>query len=358
MKRIKMVGFTLIEILLVLTIITAIVMTGMHYYQQKIIQDRIDKTIVDMQQILTAAMTFYVAKGVWPQGASSEIILNCLTGNGAQNGTTTAVCDLPLLPRVPQSLWFATNLGTGAVALQDYSVATVANDPKFYVYVQLPLAQYRNGLNTIYAGMIANKMPSGYTSSDTAIPPQFSETNFPCNDTSVTCSAVAAILPPGQTLFNAGSVNYAGAYKHGGCIPAPTCPSDPGGAQLIPQVFVVPISMSGLFGNVPATGNQNMLPITSFTAYVQPQAPIGSPSASPVHAPAACNPGTTPPVCASQGDPVGTLYWRACVDVKTQQGSASATAGSHWGNYMYVAAFTRCELPHEPTGGGINLYEQ
>jgi len=353
-------GFSLIEMLLVLTIISAIIMTGMHYYQQKVIQDRIDKTTLDMQQILTAAMTFYVAKGVWPDGtpggAPIQHILDCLAGSGYSSGGVT--CDLPLLPSSkPRSPWFALTGGN----LQNYSVSygTIPNDPKFYVWVTLGSTQYTKGTNTLYAQMIASKMPFGYTSSDTAAPPGNDQAKFACGTKSTQCSAVASVLPPGQTLFNAGSVNFAGTYRHGGCIPAPTCPIDPGtNLPLVAQVFVVPVSISGFSSPVTVPGTPKLSPITSFTAYVRPNFAtdkVTIPIASPPNCVAPQTP-TSPVPCTASGDRAGTLYWRACVDIQTQQGS-SALVGSRFGAYVFVAAFTRCALATEPTGGGVSMYE-
>ena len=358
-------GFTLIEMLLVLVIISAILMTGIRYYQQKLLQDKIDKTALEMQQILTAAMTFYVAKGVWPQGTTSAEILTCLAG-GTAGAAINAMCTLPLLPSAtPRSPWF------NGAGLQNYQVArgaTAATDPKFYVYVRLPTAQYPKGLNTLYANIIANKMPLGYSSNDPAAgnaPPISNQTTNACASTptpSPMCSAVASVMPPGSSLSNAGNVAYAGVYKHGGCIPAPVCPTDPTtGTPLRARVFVVPVSITGLY-RATDSGTQNAYPITSFTAYVTPNPNTpGMPMNDPVAVPPWCNWGkAVVPDCFQPGETQAAKYWRACVDIQTQQGSASAniTGQDDWGKYVYVAAFTRCELPNEPKGSRINLYEK
>lgn len=341
-------GFTLVEMLLVLVIVSALIMAGFNYFQQKTMQNKIDKTALEMQQILTAAMTFYVAKGVWPDADSnaSADIIACLQGNGATFGKapSTTTCDLALLPNTataPSAPWMDDK-----GVLTPYSVAAnvAAGDPKFYVYVSIEPKANRN--NDVSAKMIANKMPLGYASdSASGIPPA---APVDCKATTA-CAAIASVMPPAQNLVNAGNVTYAGAYKHGGCIPVPTCPIDPSTQkQLVPQVFVVPSSISGFSDMSGST--HNIVPITSFTAY----------ATQPAANPAACKTVGTVTVPDCSKDPKITnpaaSSWRACVDIQTQLSPTNITDTS-WSQYVSVVAFTRCAPPAEKTGGGFNLYE-
>ena len=59
-------GFSLFEILLVMVIVGVFIAMGTNYVQQRTIQARIDKSVMDMQQILNAGMSYYVANGKWP----------------------------------------------------------------------------------------------------------------------------------------------------------------------------------------------------------------------------------------------------------------------------------------------------
>src|SRR3990167_4197367 len=60
------VGFTLLEMLLVLVIVAALLVIGMNYMQQKATAMRIDRTALQMQQILNAGLAYYVSNGKWP----------------------------------------------------------------------------------------------------------------------------------------------------------------------------------------------------------------------------------------------------------------------------------------------------
>lgn len=334
-------GFTLIEMLLVLVIISAIIMTGMNYFQQRTLQNKVDKTSLEMQQILTAAMTFYAAKGVWPNpGAASTAIIDCLTGDDSVFGAAPVTCDLPLLPNVPLSPWLQA-----AGGLTPYNVFAAAPplapnvSPAFFVSLPLAAATTQNH-SDVYARMIAVKMPLGYVSGDLVGTPPNPAT--PCtagND----CVAVSSVMPPGQSLKNAGNVNFAGTYHHGGCVPVPECPNAPDGTPLVPEVFLVPTSITGYF-DAPVGGVSKSYPITSFTAYVRGSTPLNA----------------TPPDCdvvatAPQACPAGGNYWRACVDIQTQQGAPQNA--SAWSNQVYVTAFTRCKPRAEREGGGIGIFE-
>ena len=334
-------GVTLLEILLVLALISIIFITGIRYYQQKLIQDKVDKSALDIQQILTAAMTFYVAKGVWPTGIS------CMKGDGTSIPNSTAKCDMSLLPTTPNALSAPWALAAGG--LTPYNVGVNTNDtsdPKFYVSLPISSKSYPN-TNVLYAQMISNKLPLGYTT--TTFPPPAPPATVPaCTTGGTTCTAVVGIMPPGQSLSNAGNLNYSGVYYHGGCIPVPECPmsnpNDPT-SLLQPQVFVVPVSVSG-FVDSPTSGNPAIYPITSFTAYVTPQSTLGS-------QPAGCNGTTTAGTCPNIAT---STYWRACLDIQTQQTPSSTSPW--WAQKVGIAAFTRCQPGLENTGNGLKIYDQ
>src|SRR5688572_16769733 len=62
----KKAGFTLIEILLVLVIASALLLMLIGYTTQKADELRRDYAALQMQQILNAALAYYVTKGSWP----------------------------------------------------------------------------------------------------------------------------------------------------------------------------------------------------------------------------------------------------------------------------------------------------
>lgn len=299
-------GYSLVELLLVLVVVSMILFMGLNYTVKKAEQDRIDRTVTQMQQILNAALAYYVANNAWP--------------------TSLAAMTPTYLPTNIRSPWGGTA----------YSVANTRD--MFYVYV--PVVTVTAGRATAIANSIAGLLPLSYTSRNAASPPS----NTPCVNATTTCRVVAAVNVPGQNLSMAGSVNYAGLYHHGGCVPKIACPADATGTPMVPQIMVVPVSVSGV-----NYAGSNVYPISSFTAY------------------ATDNNSLTPPLCTgssvvTQACPASapntgvTQYWRVCLQVVTENGNVAYTNTSTWGQYVTLLALTRCASTTEPDGGGFSVF--
>lgn len=332
MARNRMKGFTLIETLLVLVIISAILYMGMTYFQQKATQMRIDRTTLQMQQILNAGLSYYVANGQWPVNAGSTVDItttpaNLLQANGyLPSGVTIS------------SPWSGT----------DYVIFTDAKSRLFTVFTRVVSSGVVAGAAPSVAKIIAGTLPLAYTSSAPPPTPMAA-----CAAASTSCYVVASINIPGQNLNNATAVNFAGVYRHGGCIPVPTCPVDASGNTMTAQVQVVPSSVSGL--NDPNTSNT--YPISSFTAYAK------GPAANP---PACADSASPPPPCSTsplQGPPPASgQYWRACLQVVTEKGNVQTTntstgnAATDYGSNVSLMAITRCSINNETSGSQFTVY--
>lgn len=302
-------GYSLIELLLVLVVVSMILFISLNYSVKKAEQDRIDRTVTQMQQILNAALAYYVANNAWP--------------------TSLAVLTPTYLPATLNSPW-------GGVA---YSVANTNN--MFYVYV--PVVTTTAGRATAIANSIAGLLPLSYTSTSATAPPAVAA----CGAASLTCRVVAAVNVPGQNLSMAGSVNYAGLYHHGGCVPKIACPADATGTPMVPQIMVVPVSVSG----VNDAGSSNVYPISSFTAYAMDNNSLSPP---------ACSGGTFIACPVAAPNTGVTQYWRVCLQVVTESGNVASTntgtGASAWGQYVTLLALTRCASTTEPDGGGFSVF--
>src|SRR5579883_1527947 len=107
-------GFTLIEILLVLVIIGMFIFMGTSYIQQKTLSSRIDRTSLQMQQILNAGLAYYVTNGSWPTSIA------CLQASSPG-------CTVAYLPSSLTSPWG-----------QSYSLASPGSPPNIlYVYTAI-----------------------------------------------------------------------------------------------------------------------------------------------------------------------------------------------------------------------------
>lgn len=327
LKKVK--GFTLIEMLLVAVIVAMILYAAMAYFQQRALQSRIDRTSAQMQQILNAALAYYVSNGTWPAN------LACLQGQSP--------CTVQYLPSNISSPW-------GGV---QYVAGPDNTNNVFYVYVPITFKSASKAPGEI-ALSIAGNLPLSYVSSQASGAPP---SNTACGASATSCTIVSSVNIPGDNLNNARAVNFAGLYRNGGCVPVPKCPVDANGNTMVPQVFVVPVSVSGYFLNSSNPGNTNVYPISSFTAYAKGP------------------PGATPPACQdtssganAPGTSCGTLspstpqpnqqYWRACLQVVTEPGIVNGSTGtSDWGQNVTVLAITRCAVNQEPAGSTFTVFQ-
>lgn len=338
-------GFTLIEMLLVMVIASTIIYMAVTYVQQKSQQMMIDKTTLQIEQILNAAMAYYVSNGEWPAQPTGAVGNNnglpCLLATAGYGSK----CQTPYLisNQLPASN-FITPYGTGYLTW----VNPAPNSNLFYVIA--PISAGKASATT--ANIIAGRLPMSFTTSSVG------NTSLPCTvGANATCFVYSAINIPGQNLNNASAVNYAGLYHNGACVPTPSCPKAPDGSSMTPQIMVVPVSVSGTSDVV----NQSSLyPLESFTAYAT--------------GPVAATAGGGPPKCttnsgannlcysdAQGGTQIkdGNNYWRVCLQVVTQQGVANwgaDTNSANWGRNATVLAITRCAISNEPTGSGFNVW--
>jgi prepilin-type N-terminal cleavage/methylation domain-containing protein len=323
MKK-NMQGLSLIEMLLVLAIVSVLIYMGVGYYQQAFLAARINRTSIQMQQILNAGLAYYVANGKWPSMAELTDPKHAY------------------LPTAVISPWIGASF---LVA----SSGTSAMPNLFSVYIQIPS---QRGAAAI-AASIAGKLPLAYTTnvggSGSSPPPPPTKPN-PCTPTQA-CYVVTNVNIPGEDLNNAMAVNFIGLFHHGACVPVPVCPAyAPDGSQMTPEVFLVPVSLSG----VNDTGNnQKVYPISSFTAYAT------GPDINPTQCTGSSSSDT--PNCASS--PVSgaraTAYWRACVQIVTTAGNVATTRGADpdlWGQTATMAAFTRCSIQGEAAGSTSSVY--
>lgn len=304
-------GFTLIETLLVLVIISMVIYAGISYVQQRTLQMKIDRASTQMQQILNAGLSYYVANNAWP----------------------TALTDLQGIYLPPATVALKNPWG------QDYNIASTTG--LFYVYTTTT-SQGSAGASAS-ARVIAGTLPLSYTTTATTGTPPAAGTE--CT-TQTTCSVVASVNIPGQNLNNARAINFAGLYKHGGCVPVPVCPVDANGTTMTPQIFVAPVQVAGTFDGGLSSSTPNVYPISSFSAYAK------TPSATP----AACDSGGSAPAC-SGGGPGTPTYWRVCMQVVTERGLITDTGSPQWGDNQRLMALTRCVSDNEPAGSDFTVFQ-
>lgn len=332
LKNLK--GFTLIEMLLVMVIISIVLVMGVNYLQQRALNMRIDKTTTQMQQILNASLAYYIANGRWPQNMS-ELYGFYIPGpiTSPWGSDYTLVAYAPPNPNPPP--------------------ATLAL-PLMYVYTPVTAGASTPSVANIIAGSLPLAYATAASGSSSAPP----ASGTACSG-SAACNVVAAVNIPGQNLNNASAVNFAGVYHNGACVPAPQCPVDPNsGITMLPSIMVAPVSVSGV-NDDPGAGPVNVYPISSFTAYAVSDG-TSSPTAND---PRDCYPVGTTNTTACQNlqnvPPTGTpTYWRVCLNLTTERGQVDPQ-NAPWGiDTGTVMAFTRCVINNEPAGSDFTVWSR
>lgn len=325
-------GFTLIEMLLVLVIVSGIIYIGAGYLQQRALSLRIDRTSGQMQQILNAGMSYYISNNAWPSSLS----------------------DLQTAGYLPASMpspW-------GGNPYTVYST-----NSNLYVQVQL-----LTGHNTpSVAQTVIGTLPLAFTSQTGGGPPP--PTAMPCV-AATACFVTATVNIPPESLSGAQSVNFAGLYHNGACVPAPVCPTN-----YAPEVFVVPVEVNGYWsGPDPSSTNctatntsgckMTYYPLNGYTAYPTSGSPTDlSTGTTPldcgnaVATSSPCYTDSTNTTTLSSG-----LYWRVCISVTTSSGDVAPNDANGfqnpWGQLTgTVMVMTRCSPINENQGSNFTVWE-
>jgi prepilin-type N-terminal cleavage/methylation domain-containing protein len=357
-------GFTLIEMLLVLVIVGSFIYMGLGYFQQQTLATRMTKSTAQMQQILSAGMSYYLNNGSWPSS------IDCLLGTGAVGSG----CEVPYLGvKQIMSPW-GTPYHVVSINTVPKPDVTVVKPNLLYVYFSVSSTQMAKA--PAAANIIAGKLPMAYASVDTgAVPAK----GIPLNDVSCkldsassACFVVASVNIPGMSLNTAPAVNFASIYHSGACVPVPTCPLDQNGNQMVPEIIGVPAALAGM--NAPPTavsGGQcnstdvsgcqgDVYPISSYsvsaTGPIAITAAVGPPDCNGVGTGAACLKDSVAKITPGQ------KYWRICLSMKTQAGTVTpadqvGTTGTAWGQLVgAVMVITRCSIAKEESGSGFTVW--
>src|SRR5262249_9514404 len=109
-------GFTLVEMLLVLVITATLIYAALGYFQQRTLQMRMDRTSIQMQQILNAGLAFYVANSNWPTDITTDLqgtYLPNITPTNPWGQTYTISISTPTSPTggpLPSSFYVTTSV--------------------------------------------------------------------------------------------------------------------------------------------------------------------------------------------------------------------------------------------------------
>lgn len=303
--RHKIKGFTLVEMLLVMAIISTVIVGILGYTTQKADELRRDRTVMQMEQFLNAGLSYYVSFGSWPLSVANLQTNAFLPTGTIRNGWGQTFT-------VGNNSQDVNNPASGSL----FSVCTVITGSKVFA-----------SATTMAGRLPIASVVDGGSASDPC--PRTAQT--PCTAASTSCSIVSSVNIPGQNLNNARSINFAGLYHNGACVPAPSCPS----ISMTPTVMAIPVSVSGM--NDAATPS-NVYPLSSFTAYITG---TSSSDSTPTNMPGGCTT-DVPADCYESGTqklPTGK-YWRVCMRIITQKGTVVYDTNTKDAGIILV--LTRC----------------
>lgn len=285
--------------LLVLVVIASFILTAANYKAGITDQKRREKTVLQMEQILSAGLSYYTVNGTWP--VSTPAPTGTCGGAGDNlSGTTQTLQAGNYLPAIAMnSPWGAAYVLNCDANMKLFSVSTTTD--------------------SISAPVIAGMLPQATVAGTTV---------------------TAYVQVPGQNVGNARTLNFGGLYSTGDCVPVPVCPNGTSA-----QIMVVPAGVAGTNG-----GGATAYGIDSFQAYVTSDSPAGNPGA--------CVNQTVADDCTKtlSNYVVGDNFWRVCLSILTDQGFVSSTSSN--GNELMgsILAVTRCSPTGERTGSSLNTW--
>lgn len=153
-------AYTLIELLLVVFIIGIIATLAINIYQKESLSSKINKTAIQMQQILQAANAYYVDNGCWPMSSQNNACKQC--------------------PGTPANFNQYLNLGTVTNPFGNTSSFNYSYQPepqsckKFQVFSgELPSPQIRDRIiANLPSGIPATSGAANQVMTETVVPPQ------------------------------------------------------------------------------------------------------------------------------------------------------------------------------------------
>lgn len=169
-------GYTLIEVLLVITILAILSSLAILTYRKNTENNRIDKVSLEIQEALEAAMAYRSEENQWP--TANKILPNCIPINPLSDKFITTY-----LPNKNYTSSYGTNLCWSVDSANQ-------TNSLFWVALRIPFSDPLQ--NYTVARQIAAKLPNAATMSD----PNKDPLTDVCTPTSPTCYVRAEIVLP------------------------------------------------------------------------------------------------------------------------------------------------------------------
>lgn len=341
-------GFTLLEMMLVLGLISIVVYMLIQYNSTRTTQASRERSVEQIQWILNTARQVYLTYNKWPLNST------------ACNGLASAERIGGVTP--PPSFFVTNNIQIPSLA---NTYGNAINKTYYAIYCSAS-----RGYNFI----VEAYFPLTSIASATAIAGMLPLGRVTTTATEATVSAQISI--PAQVLNNARTVNFGSLYHSGACVPVPKCV---GG--MVPQILLSAASVSGVATppvnctnpNDYTTCSYNSTSVSSYNVYA-----MGGAAGSAANSIQNCANTAVQPCTIDSPPQAGNTpnYWRVCLQVSSQnqqitvQNTQGMTPGSTgncnttdcqvaWGQALgNIMVTTRCQPPSENTGSDFSVWQQ
>jgi prepilin-type N-terminal cleavage/methylation domain-containing protein len=300
-------GFTLLEMMLVIVVMSAIMMMLIKGVQRRALDAKINKTALQMQQILSAGLAYYNNNGSWPAETDMSI-LDLDDGDPLYGYITPNSTDA--------SNPFVNPWGNPYYIQSDQSFSTTNEDTAEKLFAVSSEVGATNA--SIVAAQIAGILPMGGVSGSNDYS-YVMPASTGLEDGVKYSFAMAAVNIPGLSMNNARGLNFANIYGNGACVPQPSCP-----VNMEAQIFTAAAGFAGLLDE---SSTSEVYPIEAMYTW----AVDGSKSS------ASCSDTS----CSSD-------QWQVCMAVYSEESSSAVSDENDYN--ARILAMTRCAPSDEDVG--------
>jgi len=175
MNKTNIKGFTLIEILFVIAILSVLASLGLSVLQQRAQQLKVERAALQMQQILQAGMAFKAddAGGAWPISCTQDTFIKYLSVNSTGNpwGNTTTCGPVTGTPKFQVKTQVPTEkIADQIIALLPNAGKDITSSPpNVFVYTEVSGTSGGRGTtgNIIFNDIVTKTIPNAFFSQGT-----------------------------------------------------------------------------------------------------------------------------------------------------------------------------------------------
>lgn len=251
LKNSNQTGFTLIELMLVLVVITVMMISAFRTMQEKASAMQVQRVGEQIEDIMSGAQQFYLEYGAWP-GSSQATATSDATTDMVSQGLISPLVNSPWdtpYSLCPIELDADTSTTAAVCVASSESKPIASNQAGFFVYLKVPSMAAAYQVAALVPNGVVFPVDGGFQVQSYVVSGTMSNANFIQFATQVeaTCHGVTPATPQ---------------------IPVPNCPTN-----WTPQIYAVPAGFSSMPYKSSNSGSwsvYNFQKLAAFYAIVKP----------------------------------------------------------------------------------------